>query len=93
MATEIPKDYIFIKIKLIINTEHGPKGGDEINLNFLDTNNDKNFGWARVSYGKAYPNEESLFEPDTFKRNHAELGFIEPFKYYDPSIGISEILF
>ena len=78
---------------IIINTEHGPKGGDEINLNFLDSNNDKNFGWARVSYGKAYPNQEKLFEPDTFKRSHAELGFIEPFKYYDPSIGISEILF
>ena len=77
---------------IVINTEHGPKGGDEINLNFLNANGDKNFGWPKVSYGKAYPGEEKLFEPDTFKKTHNELGYNEPFKYYDPSIGISEIL-
>ena len=78
---------------IIINTEHGQKGGDEINFNFLNLDVEKNFGWARVSYGNAYPNQEKLFEPDTFKKSHTELGFIEPFKYYDPSIGISEILY
>ncbi len=78
---------------IIINTEHGPKGGDEINFNFLNVKEEKNFGWPRVSYGKAYPGEEKLFEPDTFNLSHKELGFIEPMKYYDPSIGISEILY
>ena len=78
---------------IVINTEHGPKGGDEINFNFLNLKEEKNFGWPRVSYGKAYPGEEKLFEPDTFDLSHEELGFIEPIKYYDPSIGISEILY
>ena len=77
---------------LIINTEHGPKGGDEINFNFLESNQEKNFGWPRVSYGQAYPGQEKLFENDTFEKSHEELGFIEPFKYFTPSIGISEIL-
>ena len=34
-----------------------------------------------------------LFNINTFKKTHQELGFIEPFKYYEPSIGISEIIF
>ena len=78
---------------LVVNTEHGPKGGDEINFNFLDFIEDKNFGWPEVSYGQAYPGEENLFNINTFKKTHQELGFIEPFKYYEPSIGISEIIF
>lgn len=78
---------------IIINTEHGPKGGDEINFNFLNIKEVKNFGWPRVSYGKAYPGEHILFETDTFEKTHEELGFIEPLKYYDPSIGISEIIY
>ena len=79
--------------KVVINTEHGPKGGDEINFNFLNLEQDKNFGWPKASYGQAYKGEEDLFEKDTFKKSHRELGFIEPLKYYDPSIGISEIIY
>ncbi len=89
-----PQGLNFLEDKnIIINTEHGPKGGDEINFNFLNFDQDKNFGWPRVSYGKAYPGEVKLFEPDTFEKTHLELGFIEPIKYYDPSIGISEVIF
>jgi len=85
--------YFYEKKNIIINSEHGPKGGDEINFNFLDLKEDKNFGWPRVSYGSAYSGESKLFESDTFKRSHKELGFIEPIKYYDPSIGISEVVY
>ena len=58
----------------------------------MRSNQEKNFGWPRVSYGQAYPGPEKLFENDTFEKSHEELGFIEPFKYFTPSIGISEIL-
>ncbi len=78
---------------IVINTEHGPKGGDELNFNFLNLEEDKNYGWPRVSYGNAYPGEVKLFKSDTFKKSHKELGFIEPTKYYDPSIGISEVIY
>ena len=71
---------------LIINSEHGPKGGDEINLNFLDKKGIANYGWDVASYGIAYSGE------DIYKKAHKEHGFIEPFKFYTPSIGISEIL-
>ena len=70
--------YFYENKNIIINSEHGPKGGDEINFNFLDLKEDKNFGWPRVSYGSAYSGESKLFESDTFKRSHKELGFIEP---------------
>ncbi len=78
---------------IVINTEHGPKGGDEINFNFINLEKDKNFGWPKASYGTAYKGEEDLFDKDTFKKSHNELGFIEPLKYYDPSIGISEVIY
>jgi len=88
-----PQGLYFHKDKnVVINTEHGPKGGDEVNLNFLNLEEDKNFGWPRVSYGKPYPGDEKIFDSDTFKKSHKELGFIEPIKYYDPSIGISEVI-
>lgn len=85
--------YYHVNKDIVINTEHGPKGGDEINFNFLNLKEEKNFGWPRVSYGKAYPGQEKLFEKDTFDISHKKLGFIEPIKHYDPSIGISEILY
>ena len=40
-----PQGLYFHKEKnIIINTEHGPKGGDEINFNYLNLKEDKNFG-------------------------------------------------
>ena len=71
-----------------INTEHGPKGGDEININFLkNKTNIPNYGWAVASYGKPYRGK------DVFKKSHSKYGFVEPFRQYTPSIGISEILY
>tara|TARA_B100000900_G_scaffold113966_1_gene95462 strand:- start:668 stop:2020 length:1353 start_codon:yes stop_codon:yes gene_type:complete len=73
---------------LIINSEHGPKGGDEINLNFIN-NSEKisNFGWPIASYGVEYDGS------DPYKKSHEKYGFIEPFKNFSDSIGISEILY
>ena len=72
---------------IIINTEHGPKGGDEININFQNMNQTPNFGWDISSYGIEYNGT------DPYKKSHAEYGFIEPFKYYVPSIGISQLIY
>ena len=78
---------------LVINTEHGPKGGDEINFNFLSDNRLKNFGWPISSYGKPYPGTEKIYiNKGLLKTTHAENGFEEPIKYYVPSIGISELV-
>ena len=87
------------------STEHGPNGGDEINLNQLGLNNAiKNFGWPISSYGHHYSasktNPEGALIVDTddktylkapLYKSHLEYGFIEPEQYFVPSIGISAI--
>lgn len=84
-----PQGLFYEKKKdLIINTEHGPKGGDEVNLNFLKKNETlPNFGWDIASYGTPYQNIK-----DPYKKSHSKYGFIEPFKNYTPAIGISEVV-
>ena len=71
-----------IKNDVIINTEHGPKGGDEINVNLLDYT--YNFGWPIASYGIKYDGS------DPFQKTHKN--FDEPVKYYNPSIAPSQII-
>jgi hypothetical protein len=82
--------------KFIIQTEHGPKGGDEINLIYTEEiNNEKilNFGWPISSYGEHYDNkiDQSLYSKYPLYKSHEKYGFIEPIKFFTPSIGISEI--
>ena len=70
---------------LILSTEHGPKGGDEINnVKFLG-----NYGWPISSYGEKYGKNKK--EP-SYNLSHLKLGFIEPIYAFIPSIGISEIM-
>ena len=92
---------------ILFSTEHGPQGGDEINVNLnLNNNKIKNFGWAISSYGEHYgydngwserlKNEPALIDKKykfaPLNKSHKEYGFIEPIKYFTPSIGITEIL-
>ena len=88
MGHRNPQGLFYIEdLNVIINTEHGPKGGDEININFQNTNEIPNFGWDVSSYGIEYNGT------DPYKKSHADHGFIEPFKYYVPSIGISQLFY
>ena len=83
-----PQGLFYIKdSNIIVNTEHGPKGGDEININFQKDEKIPNFGWDVSSYGTAYDGT------DPYKKSHAKYGFIEPFRYYTPSIGISQMIY
>jgi hypothetical protein len=82
--------------KLLISTEHGPKGGDEINI--IDINQSlviNNYGWPKASYGKHYdvvPINAFTKKYAPLNINHMEHGFIEPIYYFKESIGISEII-
>ena len=88
-----PQGLIYDKdLDLVINAEHGPKGGDEINFNFLEENKIPNYGFDTVSYGIEY-NGTDPYKRGKTKKPHIEFGFEEPFIYYVPSIGISEIVF
>ncbi len=84
------------KNNFVLETEHGPKGGDEINLIYLDeTNSDNipNYGWPISSAGEHYsdPNGDK-YEKYPLYKSHVKHGFIEPLKSFVPSIGISEII-
>ena len=71
----------------IIATEHGPRGGDEINLIL----NQKNYGWPIVSLGEKYNlNQENKIL--SYKKNHKANNFEEPIFSFIPSVGISEII-
>ncbi len=72
---------------IIISTEHGPRGGDEINKIL----HNKNYGWPIVSLGERYDfkyNNNNL----NYKKNHSKLNFEDPIFSFIPSIGISEII-
>ena len=85
---------------IIYSTEHGPKGGDEININ-TSPNDEKieNYGWAISSYGDHYEinyeirnDKETLFKRAPLHKSHSLYGFIEPLKYFVPSIAPTQIL-
>ena len=81
---------------IIYSTEHGPIGGDEFNINFSpNIEKVKNYGWPIASYGEHYGGNKSenkwKYEKAPLKKSHKKNGFIEPIKYFVPSIGISEI--
>ena len=78
----------------IISTEHGPKGGDEININHKPFKIVKNFGWPISSYGEHYykNHPDKILKEAPLNKSHKRFGFEEPIKYFVPSIGISEII-
>lgn len=73
----------------ILATEHGPKGGDELNKIDLNSNKLPNFGWPISSYGEHYDGKH--YEDMPLYNSHSKYGFIEPLLYFTPSIGISDI--
>ena len=86
--------YYSKKNNFIISTEHGPKGGDEININHEPQKKTKNFGWPEASYGEHYYKNYSkeILDQAPLNKSHKKYGFEEPIKYFVPSIGISEII-
>lgn len=68
--------------KELWSIEHGPRGGDEINL----VEKGLNYGWPVISYGKEYWNPLSVGEG-----THKE-GMEQPKKVYVPSIAPSSLI-
>ena len=63
--------------------EHGPRGGDEINL----IQPGSNYGWATISHGKEY------WGPFQVGEGTAQEGMKQPLKVYTPSIAPSGMAF
>ena len=75
---------------VILSTEHGPYGGDEINKIVFNGN----YGFPIVSHGDShYFNNEILKKrlDYKYKKSHSESSFIEPIFTFLSAIGISEI--
>jgi hypothetical protein len=71
--------------KKIFSVEHGPKGGDELNLIIKDGN----YGWPNVSYGTNYLTNGR--DGKSIQVNHEINGYNEPLLALIPSIGISSL--
>ena len=74
---------LFVLNETILSTEHGPRGGDEINKIIFG----KNYGWPIASYGYSYDRKDLIY-----KKSHEENNFEEPLFVFLPSIGISEVI-
>ena len=77
--------YADFKNNIILGTENGPRGGDEIN--YITKNS--NYGWGISSYGTKYFDRN---KKEDYKLSHEDFGFSEPLFAFLPSIGISEII-
>ena len=71
-----------IKNQRLWEIEHGPRGGDELNLIVAG----KNYGWPVISYGKEYWGPVAVGEA-THKK-----GMQQPIKTYIPSIAPGSLL-
>ena len=71
--------------------EHGPRGGDEINIiknpiEGEDALKDRNYGWPKATYGINYSGSE-------ITKNQKMNDVIDPFYYWTPSIAPSGMAF
>jgi glucose/arabinose dehydrogenase len=76
----IAYDYANKRLWLI---EHGPRGGDEINLVLSG----RNYGWPVISYGKEY------WAPVAVGEGTHRSGMEQPVKQFTPSIAPGSLLF
>ena len=98
--------YINKQNNFLLITDHGPRGGDEINFFDLKQNNKPNYGWPVASYGEHYGKDQMIYyqggkntnlkRAELYKKypllkSHEKNGFVEPIKYFEKSVAISEI--
>jgi cytochrome c2 len=70
----------------IWETEHGPYGGDEINL----IHDGGNYGWPNVTYGMQYVPIRENWPLNTTRGGHE--GYDRPAYVFVPAIGISQLI-
>lgn len=69
--------------KRLYEIEHGPRGGDEINL----IKKGQNYGWPVISYGQEY------WGPVAVGEGTSKPGMQQPIKYYIPSIAPGSLMY
>tara|TARA_B100000575_G_C23124768_1_gene651495 strand:- start:507 stop:1934 length:1428 start_codon:yes stop_codon:yes gene_type:complete len=99
MGHRNPQGIYYDKVNdVIYSSEHGPQGGDEINVNSSPDDGIKNFGWGVSSYGEHYgfPSDDHVtqkkYELAPLHKSHKDYGFEEPLKFFTPSIAPTQII-
>ncbi len=67
--------------------EHGPRGGDEINILRPENDAGANYGWPKVSHGREYATGMRVSRDDSLP------GFVDPVWVWVPSIAPSGMAF
>lgn len=70
--------------KDLLAAEHGPRGGDELNL----IKQGSDYGWPFVTYGEPYSAGDYVKPSKT----GTHTGYVEPLKYWVPSIAPTELV-
>ncbi len=79
-----PQGMLLYNKNTLLAAEHGPRGGDEINV--IKEGGD--YGWPFVSYGQPYGSGDYVRPAKT----GTHTGYIEPIKYWAPSIAPTELV-
>lgn len=70
--------------KILLTAEHGPRGGDELNV----IKKGADYGWPFVTYGEPYGDGDYVRPIQT----GTHVGYVEPIKYWVPSIAPTELV-
>jgi glucose/arabinose dehydrogenase len=79
-----PQGIVLYDKATLMVSEHGPRGGDEINL--IKKGND--YGWPFVTFGEPYGSGDYVRPSKTGTHK----GFVEPITYWVPSIAPTELV-
>lgn len=79
-----PQGILLFDKTTLMAAEHGPRGGDELNV--ITEGGD--YGWPFVSYGEPYGDGDYVRPIKTGSHE----GYIEPIKYWVPSIAPTELV-
>lgn len=81
-----PQGLVLTSNDQILATEHGPKGGDELNL----IKKGNNYGWPIVTHGTTYNSFKAYDYANVVPGRHD--GFEKPLFSWMPGIGISSLI-
>ncbi len=70
--------------KYLLASEHGPRGGDELNIIKPDTD----YGWPFVTWGAAYSAGDYVVP----RRSNSHDGYQKPIMYWTPSIAPTDLI-
>ena len=79
-----PQGIVMSNNETLIAAEHGPRGGDEVNV--IELGGD--YGWPFVTHGQPYGSGDYVRPSKTGTHD----GYIEPIKYWVPSIAPTELV-